>query len=224
MGPVAWLMMALLIGGLVLGAAAVGVTYSLVRAALQTPKSERKAEHGDLALARLLTSRYPELEVISVDLANNRVTLRDRKSGKVATQDIESARNGEFHFAEQSQPLAQRAGSTPPGAPDSAGEKPLRLPDWIPSYPFSQPRGETPQPDAGSFRFETRDSVSEVLSFYQEALKQEGFQITAVGTDSEAPGVRGSLTAIDAHANRSVTIEISAGASASRVAVRYAAK
>ena len=231
MGPVAWLILALLALGAAASAAVVFAGVALVRSLIPpVEQSSGNPDQGAQALARFLTSTHPEVEVLSVEQKNDRVTLRDRKTGKVVTQTIESARAGKFRFQEGVTVSPEEA-----ALPDfSAGlrqpavitdiDKPLKLPEWIPTYPFSEPHGALPSPSGGTFRFDTRDTLSEVLAFYQEALKRSGFQITATGTTGEAKTLKGTLTAMDARSDRNVLVNAESGAGGTTVTVTFSHK
>ena len=229
MGPVAWLILALLALGVVALSGVVILGVSLLRGMASDSRSSASgSDHSAQALARLLSSTHPEVEVLFVDSRNNTVTLRDRKTGREITQDIESARMGRFRFADGVAPAPTDSaadfstGRQPASISDI--DQPLKVPDWIPSYPFSQPRGALPGPNGGTFRFQTADSVSEILSFYQEALKRSGFQITATGFHGQSTSLQGTLTAMDAHSGRNVLVSISSGAAGTSVTVTFAGK
>ncbi|HWB96331.1 MAG TPA: hypothetical protein VG672_06500, partial [Bryobacteraceae bacterium] len=99
MGPVAWLIAAIVAAGAILGVLAIGVGISLIRHLPSSMDQSRRRDHdANLALARLLTSTHLELEVLSIDPGSSTVTLRHRHTGSIVTQDIESARKGNFLF------------------------------------------------------------------------------------------------------------------------------
>jgi hypothetical protein len=229
MGPVAWLILCLLVLGLITLSAVVALGVSLIRDMVPSPQSSAAgSDQAAQALARLLSSMHPDVEVLSVDNKNNTVTLRDRRTHRKITQDIESARMGRFRFAEGAE---SDGGDSATGFPTvhhpvslADLNQPFKVPAWIPSYPFSEPRGALPGPNGGTFRFRTNDTVIEVLSFYQEALKRSGFQITATGAHGPSKSLQGMLTAMDAHGARNVLVTTAAGATGTSVTLTFTAK
>lgn len=219
MGPTAWLMAGLAAGGVVLGGVALVLAVSLIRDLM--PAAERPLErshHATLALARLLTATHLELEVLSIDPTENTVTLRHRKTGSVVTQDLESARKGQFRFTEV--PLKPAASGASAEAPTS-----FRVPEWIPAYPLTHPRGSMSEASAGSFGFQTSDAAAEVIAFYQEGLRRSGFQITATGTHAgESRSTEGMLSAMDPTTGRNVGVAVSDDGPMATVTVTYGLK
>lgn len=85
-----------------------------------------------------------------------------------------------------------------------------QLPGWLPPYPnvespeftgFSKNRGKS-----GSFSFKTRDSVETVAGFYEQLLKNEGFQIEKSLTRIPGEGLIVMLSATDSESGRTANM------------------
>lgn len=133
--------------------------------------------HPELAIGRMLAATHPDLEVVETD--HDRVTLRNRRSGKRFTMSFDDARRGRFSL--EAVDDEGRGGSI------EVGED-AKLPSWLPVYPGSQPepvlsargRNEEGAGEAGEFRFDTPDLPSQVISFYQDRGREMDLQFHLV--------------------------------------------
>ena len=167
-----------------------------------------------IAIAKMMISGNPDIEIISVDEDRGIIRVREKKTGKTMTVDLENARKGKIVFTdEKNQNVEIQAhgegdnaaveiksadGSLHMGA-DSKGQ----LPAWLPSYPNAESSQSftfnANQGTSGSFSFKSKDSVESVAAFYEKALKNAGFEIQK--TLSQIPG-QGSIVLISASDNK----------------------
>lgn len=163
-----------------------------------------------VAIAKLLLSNNPEVEVLSVDEDSGVIRVRDRKTGKILTVDMKDAQKGKIVLTDENNQkmeiktqgegnnatveIQSADGSLRIGAGDKG-----QLPSWLPPYPNAESSGamgfNSNQGKSGSFSFKSKDSVATVAAFYEEALKSAGFQIEK--SLSEIPG-QGSIMSISA--------------------------
>lgn len=101
-----------------------------------------------------------------------------------------------------------------------------KLPSWIPGYPGSEPafsiKGSGDDGEGGNFSFTTSDSVSQVMSFYQDKIKELGMKAEVTSTSSSG----GSIVAADEAAEkRSLTVAVVGDSSSKTVVnVTYGSK
>jgi hypothetical protein len=190
----------------------VGGSYVLHRIGFDSGLMQNKPE---LAMAKMLVSANPDLEVLSVDEDSGSIKVRNKKTGEALTVDLKDAKNGKFVFLDeknrkieiQSQGEGENAalkiqsdeGSVQMGANASG-----RMPGWLPAYPgaaaaggmaFSKEGG-----NSGSCTYRSNDSVESVIAYYEDALKNAGFEVQKSTTP--VPG-QGSVTILSASDDKS---------------------
>jgi len=162
------------------------------------------------ALAKLLLRNNPEIEIVSVDEDRGIIRVRDKKSGRVLTIDLENAQEGKIVLTDgthQKLEIKTRGGdkdtavevqSADGSMSVGAGDE-VRLPAWLPPYPNAESAGATGfnanQGKSGSFSFKSQDSVEAVAAFYEKALNRAGFRIDK--SSSRIPG-KGSIMVLSA--------------------------
>lgn len=171
-----------------------------------------------LAVAKMVTSANPDLEVVSVDENRGIIKVREKKTGKTLTMNLEDARNGRISFKDDTGQTveleAKGDGSSgalkvrgPEGTMElGAGGKP---PDWIPSYPGAESLGsmlftKTGQA-GGTYSFKTSDDGARVTSFYEDALKKQGFEVERVAMGQAGMAL---LRATQANSGRTVQVTV----------------
>jgi hypothetical protein len=163
-----------------------------------------------LAIAKMMVSGNPDLEIVSVDEDHGILRVREKKTGKTLTVDLENAQKGKIVFTDEKN---QKVEIQARGEGDNAAveiksaEGSLRmgadskdqLPGWLPAYPNVESSGaigfNANQGRSGSFSFKSKDSVETVAAFYEKALKNAGFEIQK--SLNQIPG-RGSIVIISA--------------------------
>jgi hypothetical protein len=163
-----------------------------------------------LAIARMMVSGNPDLEIVSVDEDRGILRVREKKTGKTMTVDLENAQKGMIVFTDEKN---QKVEIQARGEGDNAAveiksaEGSLRmgvdskdqLPGWLPAYPNVENSGvfgfNGNQGRSGSFSFKSKDSVETVAAFYEKALKDAGFEIQK--SLNQIPG-RGAIAIVSA--------------------------
>lgn len=114
-----------------------------------------------------------------------------------------------------------------PGQPEGADEPTAQIvevPDWIPSYPDTEPvllyASESADASFGSISFSTRDERKQVLDFFRDRLEASGFtlEVTRFGGPD---GRIGLITGSAADAKRGITVTIDAGENETGVVINY---
>lgn len=185
--------------------------------------SETMAKNPGVAVAKLMIGANPDLEIVSIDEGHGIVRVRDKKSGKTMTMNLEDAQKGKIVFTDDKD---QRVEFKMQGEGDNAemeiksSEGSMRvgagsvqkLPDWFPPYPNAPASGYTgfskDDGKSGSFSFKSSDPAETVAAFYENALKKAGFRIEK--TTSRIPG-QGSIimiSAVDDSGRRTANITV----------------
>jgi len=129
------------------------------------------------AVARMLAATHPDLEVVDSD--RNTITVRNRHTGNRVTWSYDDVRNGRFRLE-----AVDDKGES--GSLELGGD--ANPPSWIPEYPGSHPEplftargeGEAGAGEAGAFHFETPDSQSQVMAFYEEHAREMDLEVHTV--------------------------------------------
>jgi len=177
-------------------------------------------EKPGLAMAKIMASINPDVEVVSVDEDNGKITIRDKKTGKTVTVDMDDVKNG--HISIQSED-GETATMDVTGKGDNgtvkitssqgtweAGENmKLDLPGWVPIYPGGTTQGlvkqTRPNGSTQTFMIKTNDSVDNVIKFYSSKLKAAGFEVTTI----QNPGAGGGMvTAEQSATQRAINVMV----------------
>jgi hypothetical protein len=152
----------------------------------------------------------PDTEIVSSDENAKTITVRDKKSGKEITFNLDDIKSGNlsiesggekvnvgFKGGENGEGGSMTVESEKGKMTLGAGET-GSLPDWIPSYPGARVEGvsalDVNGEKNGTFTIHTSDSVDQVLAFYEAKLKDAGFEVNKASLN--IPGaVSANLTA-----------------------------
>ena len=191
-----------------------------------------------LATARMIVRLNPDLEEVSADEDAGTITVRNTKTGEVATVGFDQLKEGKIRWQSGGKEMTIDASGQNEGKgvtiTSSEGDKTMKLttgaeagdvPDWVPIYPGAEPQGvNTMSGDEGSsgvFQVTTDAAVSDVISYYKTALDKDGFEVTVntfAGSGGEEGGmVRGQLST----AKRNVTAMIGVADGATTVNISY---
>lgn len=100
-----------------------------------------------------------------------------------------------------------------------------KLPIWLPEYPGAKARGafaaQSGGGDAGSFHFVTKDSIEQVLGYYETAMKKAGFTTDRNTYSAGRSQNAGTVTARDSDDNRGAVITATSGSEGTSVNVAY---
>lgn len=161
-------------------------------------KLREVANNPGLAMTKMASLLYPDMDVVSSNEATNSITLRDKKTGKQATYKFDNAKGTlSVETADGTVSFGSGAAAPPPA--------------WVPVYPGSTPEGafsaHAADGNSGTWSFKTSDGADKVILYYQDQLKSAGLNVSM--TASEVGG--GMVTAEDSGKTR--TIIVTAGSS-----------
>jgi hypothetical protein len=192
-----------------------------------------------LATAKLITAMNPEIELVSVDEEKGLITVKEKKTGKLLTVDLQEAQKGRIVFKGEGEEeltieaqgdestgtikLKSREGSLTIG-----GGTAQTFPDWFPSYPGVTAQGsfsaDTQEGQAGSFQFVTQDSIEKVIRFYDERLKRAGFKVTTNLVQQNTKVSVGTAVGEDEGKKRNAVINAIASDKGTEVTIMLAVK
>ncbi|MEO8276072.1 MAG: hypothetical protein ABI639_07615 [Thermoanaerobaculia bacterium] len=168
--------------------------------------------------AELALRMNPDVEVLSADPAAGKITVKDKKTGKVVTFNMDDIKAGRFSMTEDGHETkvdldataangGQMKVTTDEGtAVFGAGAQ--KSPEWIPDYPGARTEGlaniEAKGEKSGTFTLRTADSSDTLLAFFEAKLKAAGFKVEKASLSvNGAPS--GTITATDDKRQLSIT-------------------
>jgi hypothetical protein len=181
-------------------------------------------QNPSLAVAKMMASMNPDIEVISVDERSGTIRVREKKTGKMMTMNLKDAEKGKIVFQdEQNKSIEIQTQGEGENASvevhSSEGSMRLgtsasgQLPNWVPSYPgaraaagalsFNANNGK-----AGSYTFTSGDSVEKVAAFYENALNGSGFKVQKTTTQIPDTGSLIMVMAEDDNARHNVNATV----------------
>jgi hypothetical protein len=238
-GPLFWILIGFLglvvIGGILVVSG--GLWFmNRVRQAGVDPALMQKSP--GLAMAKILLSGNPDIEILAVDEDLGILKVREKKTGKTLTMDLKDVEKGKISFRDENNQLveiqAQGEGANAsvevkgPEGSMRMGAGPGQLPDWVPSYPGSEGTGTfnvtSKEGKGGSYAFKTNDSVGDVVSFYEDELKSAGFEVEKNQLPASDRDSAVIFTAKDAGAQRTVTITMAGQGGTTTVSLLFESK
>ncbi len=226
-----WVLVALLGLFLLAGIAVTAGAYLLYHKAKEVAVTAEK--NPALAAARLLAAVNPDLEVVSTDEGRGLITIRDRKTGKTVTVNLEDIRQGRISFEQEGEEAvtlqAEGEGQSgrlrvrsKEGVVELGTDVAANLPAWFPAYPGAALSGTYQARTGGEqslgFQFQTQDSVARVLEFYEQALKAAGLEVSTYASRG-ASGNAGVLSAKDSAEHRTALVQVNSEGRATRATV-----
>lgn len=193
-----------------------------------------------LAVAKMMVATNPDVELVSVDDEKGLITVKDKKTGKTVTINLDQAKSGKITFKGDGQDeevtleakgegetgsleVKSKDGTAVFGAGSAAN-----LPDWFPSYPGATVQGTYSAAgkdgEGGSFGFTTTDSIDQVVKFYEDNLKQAGLNITANTVQQNGEVSIRSLVGEDKGKKRTAFVNAFSEKGQTRVTVVFASK
>jgi len=237
--PVFWIVLGCLgvivIGFVLVASTGLFVFYKAKQAGLDPELMQRNPA---LAVAKLMAALNPDIEVLSVDEDRGIIRVRDKKTGKALTVNLEDAKNGKIVFEDdesgkielQAQGEGDKASLEIRGNEGAVrmGGGEQKLPDWLPVYPGAEPAGNlgiTSKEGAGGMvAYKTDATVEDVVAYYEHALKSAGL---AAETNKIQAGGEGAMTMIaakDENSQRTAQIMISGKAGETTFQITFESK
>jgi len=193
-----------------------------------------------LAVAKMMVAANPDVELVSVDDERGLITVKDKKTGKTVTVNLDQAKSGKVTFKgdgkdEEVTINAKGEGdtgslevTTKDGSAKFGAGAAAKLPAWLPAYPGATIQGtfsaEGRDGSTGSFNFHTADSIEQVVKFYEDSLKQAGFKVTTNTVKQNDAVSMGSVVAEDEGNNRNAFVNVLTDKGERQVTVAFGSK
>jgi hypothetical protein len=217
--PLVWVLIIILglfvLGGIAVVGTGLFIVHKVRQAGLDPELMQR---NPGLAVGKMLAAVNPDVEVLNTDEGAGKITIRDKKTGKVVTMTFDDAKRGRFSFSAQ--------GDDGKTASMEFGAGADKLPSWIPAYPGAKVEGafaingDSGQGTGGSFGFSTSDAPAKVMSFYQDKCKELGINIKMTTTTDKG----GMIVAADEGDSRTLQVIVGSESGATKVQVIYGLK
>jgi hypothetical protein len=178
----------------------------------------------------------PEVDVVSSDPAAGTITVREKKTGKEITFNLDDIKAGRFSIEAD----GEKTSIDLDASGENGGQMKVvsdqgtmvmgsgqRAPEWIPSYPGGRTEGmaniEAQGEKSGTFTLKTADAPDALLAFYESRLKEAGFEVQKASLNfNGAPS--GTLTATIDAGKRTLSITAAAQDGETQALVAYSEK
>jgi hypothetical protein len=188
-----------------------------------------------LAAVKLMVAANPDLELVSSDEAKGKVTIREKKTGKVVTANFDQIENGKITFEQDGESVSIEAPKNGDGMDIKGNGGTVRLagdgklPDWLPPYPGATAKVAGAQADSateqsGMVVFTTTDEPQKLLAFYREALKNAGIADLLNTTTTSDGKLAGMLTGQSADQRRSAQVLFGSNEGKTSATITYSTK
>lgn len=190
------------------------------------------------AAAMLVVKMNPDIELVSSD--EEKMTIKDKKTGEEITVNFEDAKEGKFSFKTKDGEATIDASSAKDGggtmtvtgtngqtATFGAGSGAGSAPSWLPSYPGATVTGnydaDTGDSHAGALTVSTADALDQVMAFYEDKLEADGFKVEKMTVGGSA-GSGGTVTGTSEGEKRTVSVVLSSVDGKTQAMVTYTEK
>jgi hypothetical protein len=185
------------LGLVILGVLGIVATTFFIRSKMQQAgiDTELMQRNPALATAKMIVAANPDLELVNYDESSQKLTIRQKSTGKVTTLDLEDVKNGRIVFQEEGKGEVEISAQgdravvkTPEGTSTFGASD---QPDWLPKYTrVTEGGGFSASIEGGkqgTFTFKTPDTVEQVVSFYEREMPGKGFEIKKTATMRQGP-------------------------------------
>lgn len=202
-------------------------------------KAKEFEKNPAFAVAKMMVSANPDVELVSADEEKGLITVKDKKTGEVLTVNLDDVENGKLTFNKDGEDSLtfEAKGDETRGSLEVKSAKGTarfgsgsvsKLPDWLPAYPGSEPEGsysaQTKDGDSGGFNFLTMDAPNKVISFYEEGLERAGLTVTTNIMQQSGKATGGMAAGEDSDKKRTAYINAVVGDEGTRVTVVFTTK
>ena len=235
--PLVWILGIIAVLVLLVGGAAIIGTYFVVQKVKQAGLDpELMSKNPGLAMAKIMTTANPDLDLVSVDEGKGLITIREKSTGKTTTVSFDEAKQGKITFTDDKNQKVTMNTDSATGTMEvktadgsfQLGGGTGKIPAWVPSYPGSNPQSsysaQSKDGDTASVHFTTKDPVDKVVKFYEGALKGAGLKVTSNIMQQDGKVAGGMLAAEDEAKSKTVMVSLGSSDEGTSVNVAYTSK
>jgi hypothetical protein len=188
-----------------------------------------------LAAAKLMAMANPDVEIVSSDASNQTVTLKDTRSGKVITLNLDQLKQGKLSFEQDGQKVTIDNSGNGVNMKGSDGstiqigtDASAKMPDWLPAYPGAKAQSTFAMQGGtewgAAISFTTKDSIDQISKYYQDAFKNAGLAVNANIMTQDGKTAGGMITGESADKKKSAVVNIASGDEGATVGITYSDK
>ncbi len=192
-----------------------------------------------LAVAKMMVATNPDVELVSSDDSRGVLVIRDKKTGKTLTLDVDQAEQGKIVFrSEDGEEMTfdasgqRETGSikvkTKEGTVTLGTGASSDLPSWLPVYPGADVQANFTARGAeghgGSFGFATEDSIEKVAKFYDDALKHAGLKVETHSIQADGKLSISTVNGEDEDKKRTAAVQVMEAEGKTQVTVVFSSK
>lgn len=223
-----------------LGLVAIGVAAALATGMFVFHKAREAgldpalmAANPALAVTRVITTFNPDIEVLSVDEQRGIISVRQKSTGRALTLNFEDVKNGRFVFADENgEQVSIESGRRGEEGSFTVKTKEGTLtggaqwipPEWIPVYPGAVVKSgankESSTGQSGAGYLTTPDAPEQVIKFYQDALRNAGFDVN----NSTSAGSVATLSSATRDGKRSLNVIVTPSGDGTRIHITCSLK
>jgi hypothetical protein len=174
------------------------------------------ADNPTAALAKIAAMVNPNVEVLGVDEANGKVTIKDKESGKTVTISIDDLKQGKLEV------------QTDEGTVRVGADVDAKTPGFVPLYPGAKRNNvistDSPEAEGGTVVLEVKEEFGKVKAWYEEQISKGGFDTKSATTTTNSDGPSSVLMAAKNDDKATLHIVINTEAELTRATIIYALK
>jgi hypothetical protein len=177
----------------------------------------------------------PDLELVSSDDKAETMTIKNKKTGEVATFNWSDIQNGNFKWETEGQSYSVNANGQNGGVTvqDESGKTSAtfgggQVPSWFPQYHNATETNVLVDANQNGqqstiWTFSTVDAVPDVLKFYEDSLKGSGWEVST-SSSNVGGAANGSVEAKQDNGAKTLNLVVTqSSGSASQAMVTYTA-
>jgi hypothetical protein len=224
------------VGIVIVGIVAVVIVGTFAAKKARDFAAEAEANPTKVA-AETFVRLNPEIELVASDGAAGTITVRDKKTGKVATFNYSDVEKGRLTFETEGSRVEFNADQGPGGMTVKtdkgethfgASASAANVPDWVPLHPdATRIEGafatHTAAQQAGAVSFTVPGDVDSVTQYYRSWMAEKGYEVNTT-VMSSGQGQSSLLVGQNRTSGRTISVTATPEKDGSRVAVQYSSK
>jgi hypothetical protein len=169
------------------------VVLALVTCSVAARSCAHLVSSNPVVLGRIIAAANPNLDVIDVNEAKGTIKVRDKNSNKTFYINLTDAKKGKIEIVDEDGKGVRITGDGGNGKIEVSGddgEKAVvttgdkaQQGGWVPVYPGAKMVNSVTAQKAGIqsgvYTFQTTDSPQQVLDFFKDKLKADGFTVSS---------------------------------------------
>ncbi len=154
------------------------------------------------AIVKMMLERNPEVEVLEIDQDNNKIKIRNKKTGEVITIDFSDAKKGIIQWKEKGKKDSVKIkGEEKEGKIEITSEEGKttityggdeKLPNWLPEFKnfevLNKTKSQSGNKVYGAIELESAKDIDETAKEIENLFKEKGFKLNQIITQRSEDG------------------------------------